>query len=146
MRQVKEVIEGRSVISTPPDAAVLDVVRTMTEKNIGAVPVIDNARLIGIFTERDLMTRVVSRELAPAETKISDVMSRDVGSAGPDDVLADCIDKMQSSGYRHLPVVSDGKVIGVISLRDLLQVDRKQIRHENDLLNELVTEEPYYDV
>lgn len=145
MKQVRQLIEGRSVFSTSPDANVLDVARTMTEKNIGAMPVIEDSRLVGIFSERDLMTRVVSRELSPSTTRISDVMSGDVASVTPDENLVECIDRMQKNGYRHLPVMEGDDVIGMISLRDLLDCDRQNVRHEKEILAELV-QEPIYDV
>lgn len=145
MKQVRQLIEGRSVFSTSPDANVLDVARTMTEKNIGAMPVIQNNRLVGIFSERDLMTRVVSRELSPSTTKISDVMSSDVASVTPDEQLLECIDRMQKNGYRHLPVMDGDDIVGMISLRDLLDCDRQDLRHEKEILAELV-QEPIYDV
>lgn len=145
MKDVRQLIEGRSVVSTSPDASVLDVVRTMTENNIGAVPVIQDSKLVGIFSERDVMTRVVSKELSPSSTKISDVMSTDVGSATPEDSLTDCIEKMKKNGYRHLPVVEGETVIGFISLRDILDRARLDLRHEKEILSELV-EEPTYDL
>lgn len=145
MKKVRELIEGRSVVSTSPESTVLDAVRTMTERNIGAMPVIQDSRLVGVFSERDLMTRVVARQLSPVETSISDVMSGNVSSATPDDELTECIEKMKKNGYRHLPVLDGDKVVGFISLRDLLDCDRQAVRHEKEILEELV-QEPTYDL
>lgn len=146
MKHVKDVIEGRELISATPDATVLEIARTMSERRIGAVPVLEGTRLVGIFTERDLMTRVVTKELSAADTRVSEVMTPDVASANPGDPLPECIERMQASGYRHLPVLDGDVVVGVISLRDLLQVDRLAIRHQKEVLSELVTDTPIYDV
>lgn len=145
MKHVRQLIKSRPLISTSPDASVLEVARTMTENNIGAVPVLESSRLVGIFSERDLMTRVVSRELSPSTTTISEVMTKDVTSVALEDCLPDCIELMQKNGYRHMPVIENDEVVGIISLRDLLDRDRRDVRHEKEILSELV-QEPIYDV
>lgn len=146
MKRVRDIIEGQRLISTNAKTTVLEVARKMSEHNIGAVPVLDGTKLVGIFSERDLMSRVVSKGRVPSETSIAEVMTPEVGAAAPDDSLNECIEKMQSKGYRHLPVVEGEKVLGMLSLRDLLQVDRIDGKRERKLLTELVKEEPIYDV
>jgi CBS domain-containing protein len=104
--------------------SVLEVAHYMTKKRIGAVTVVDGeGRPIGVFSERDLMERVVTAGRAPAETVVSEVMSKDVVIGSPDDSHLDCVMKMQRRGCRHLPLVLGGKFVGMLSLRDLLRVE-----------------------
>lgn len=117
----------------------------MSEWNIGAVAVLDDERLAGVFSERDLMSRVVAKGLDPDATSVSTVMTRDLVVASPDDDFDDAIQKMHSIGSRHLPVVADGKLIGMISLRDLLEVDDAAQRQRATFLRDLVTYSPDYE-
>jgi CBS domain-containing protein len=100
----------------------------MARNNIGAVPVMDGTRLVGIFSERDVINRVVAKNLGPALTKVSDVMTTNIVVADVDETHEDCLKKMKQANCRHLPVVDGQTLVGMISLRDLLDVDI----HEKD--------------
>jgi CBS domain-containing protein len=121
MHTLRHVIRQLKLISAPSDALVLDVAVAMSEGHVGAIPILDDERLVGIFSERDLMTRVVVSGRDPRATRISDVMTHDVVTAGLDDTVAACVEKMRAAGCRHLPVVYAGRVISMLSMRDLLR-------------------------
>jgi CBS domain-containing protein len=146
MKLVREMIAGQTLISVRSDTSVRNAVQLMTDRNIGALPVLEGSALIGIFTERDVMSRVVARNLSPANTNVSQVMTREVAAAAPEDTMIACIERMQSSGYRHLPVVENDAVIGMISLRDLLDYQRDAVEREKNILSDLVRDDPIYDV
>lgn len=95
----------------------------MTERNVGAVPILDGDRLVGFFSERDVLKRVVAAGRAPASTRVDEVMTSPVIIAEAEESFEACLQRMKAAGCRHLPVVSGGKLIGVVSLRDLLLVD-----------------------
>jgi len=121
MKTVGEIVRGRPLLFVADTMKVHDVARFMTERKIGAVPVLSKERLVGVFSERDLMTRIVVPGRDAQETRVRDVMTRDLVIAGPAESLVDCQAKMVVRGCRHLPVVSDGRLLGFVSLRDLLQ-------------------------
>lgn len=145
MKQIAELIEGRPLFYISTGEKVRDAARRMTDWNIGAVAVLDDERLAGVFSERDLMSRVVAKGLDPDATPVSSVMTRNLVVASPDDDYEDAIQKMHSIGSRHLPVVENGKLIGMISLRDLLEVDDAAQRQKASFLGELVTYSPDYE-
>ncbi len=120
MHRIRRVIERKHVVHAHPDASVLEAATTMSEGRVGAIPILDGEELVGIFSERDLMTRVVVPGRDPGATPVAEVMTRDVVHAAPDESVEDCLDKMRRAGCRHLPVVADGRVIAVLSMRDLL--------------------------
>jgi CBS domain-containing protein len=145
MKQIGELIEGQTLIVIEPGWSVRNAAERMTERNIGAVAVVEKGTLAGVFSERDIMSRVVAKGLDPDSTEVSDVMSRElVVAASTEDVLS-AIQKMHSIGSRHLPVVDDGKLVGMISIRDLLEMDDRDQRAKATFLSELVTYSPDYE-
>jgi CBS domain-containing protein len=145
MKQIAEIIEDQVLTVIDPSLTVRNAAQKMVEKNIGAVAVVDSGKLAGIFSERDLMTRVVAKGLDPDGTKVDDVMSKDLVIADPSDELDDALEKMYSIHARHLPVVQNGKLVGMVSIRDLLEVDDAHQRAKAKFLRELVTYSPDYD-
>jgi len=118
-RSISEFIEEKPPISLPADLSVRDAAKVMAEHHIGAVLVVQANELMGIFTERDLVNRVVARGLNPEITLLIQVMTRAPETVAPDQVLADALDIMIEKGFRHLPVVDRGKIAGVLSMRDI---------------------------
>jgi CBS domain-containing protein len=108
-----------------PEATVLDAVRVMAREGVGAVAVVDNAgksQLQGIFTERDVMLRVVEQERNPRVTKVGDVMTSPVETASEETTATDALTLMLDRHLRHLPIVgSDGRLLGMLSVRNLLE-------------------------
>ncbi len=121
MHTLKRMVQRLLLISVEPDATVMDVAVTMSEGRIGAIPIIEGERLVGIFSERDLMTRVVVSGRDAHETRVEEVMTPKVVTAGLDEPVGRCLEKMRRAGCRHLPVVQDGRVIAMLSMRVLLK-------------------------
>ena len=121
-RTVLQSMNRRHVVSLPPSASVHDAACTMTKANCGSVLIIDTAgTMLGILTERDLMTRVLARSLDARTTPVTQVMTRNPQCVGPETKVADAVLIMIERGFRHLPVVdAAGRVLGVISARDAL--------------------------
>ena len=133
MHTLRQLISRLNLISAEPDAMVFDVALAMSEGRIGAIPIIEGERLVGIFSERDLMTRVVVAGRDARATRVADVMTHEVVTAGLDESVDRCLQMMQRVGCRHLPVVHDGRVISMLSMRDLLRDEieeqGEEIRH-----------------
>jgi CBS domain-containing protein len=110
----------------------------MAEKKIGAVPVLAGDRLVGVFSERDLMTRVVCPGRDARTTLIRDVMTRDLVVADPAQSHDECMAKMAARGCRHLPVVQQDRLLSFLSLRDLMRVDLEEKTEELAMMNHYV--------
>jgi CBS domain-containing protein len=124
-------LRGQHLAVVGPASSVFEAARLMTERGIGAVPVVDGDRLAGIFTERDLMTRVVAAGLDPSTTSVRDVMSTDLVVA---DVMEGCdetLPRLQKARVRHLLVLKEGRLAGIVSLRDL--IDREMADKDETL-------------
>ena len=134
MHRVHRVLRRVQLISAPPEATVFEVALTMTEGRVGAIPILDGETLVGIFSERDLMQRVVVTGRDPKTTRVSEVMTRNVVTTMLDDSVDASREKMKSAGCRHLPVVDEGRVLGVISMRDLL---RDELEEQGDEIQHL---------
>ena len=120
MHSLEQVLRNRQLVTAHPDDLVLDVIQRMTAASVGAVSVLADNRLVGVFSERDLMTRVVVAGRTAESTRIGEVMTREVVTADLDESRDECLAKMQRAGCRHLPVLAHGHVIAMVSIRDLL--------------------------
>jgi CBS domain-containing protein len=118
-----DLLKNQVVVSGEPHQTVLDVARLMVNHNIGAVPVLQHGKLVGIFSERDLMNRVIVGGKDPAQTAVGQVMTEDPMTVQPGDSVETCMTLMRRHGFRHLPVCSGRELKGVVSLRDLLLHD-----------------------
>jgi CBS domain-containing protein len=145
MRQIGEIIEGHPLFHVPSTSTVRDAARTMSDRNIGAIAVLDSGKLVGIFSERDVLTRIVAEGRDPDETRVDSVMTKDIIVAAPADDINEALQKMHECNCRHLPVVQGGNLVGMISIRDLLRVDDDANRAKATFLNELVTYSPDYE-
>jgi len=145
MRQIGEIIEGHPLFHVPSTATVRDVARTMSARNVGAIAVLDGGKLVGIFSERDVLTRIVAEGRNPDDTRVDSVMTKDIIVAAPTDDMNKALQKMHDCNCRHLPVVQGGNLVGMISIRDLLQVDDDDNRAKATFLRELVTYSPDYE-
>ena len=145
MKQIAELIEGQTLTVIEPGWTVFSAAQRMAERNIGAVAVVDHGTLAGVFSERDIMSRVVAKGLDPNDTAVDAVMTKEIVVAEPNENVDTALQKMHSIGSRHLPVVHDGKLVGMISIRDLLEVDDAQQRAKATFLGELVTYSPDYE-
>jgi CBS domain-containing protein len=118
-RSVVQLIK-RQAIHLAPSASVREAAQLMSEKHNGALLVMDEGRLAGIFTERDVLNRVVAVGRDPDSTPLSEVMTRDLVTLGPQTAATLALHVMGEVGFRHLPVVENDKVYGIISLRDFV--------------------------
>ncbi len=124
MRSICELIEGRKLYTIRETASILEAAKLMVKHKIGALPVTnDEGNIIGIFTERDLLKRVVATELDIKETKVSQVMTRKLVIASADETPMYCLRKMKEKKFRHMLIAEGKKIIGIVSQRDLTEVD-----------------------
>jgi CBS domain-containing protein len=110
-------------VTMPSDASVLEAARQMRDVGIGDVIVLENDRIFGILTDRDIVVRVVAEERDPEETRLAEVCSRELTTLSPDDSIDRAIEMMRAKAIRRVPVVQNGRPVGVVSLGDLA-VDR----------------------
>jgi CBS domain-containing protein len=103
-----------------PSASAFEAARIMTEHGVGALPVVRAGKLIGIFSERDLMTRVVAEGRNPGTTKVSEVMTPKPKTVRPDETVENCLAVMQELGFRHMPICEEDDFHGIVSMRDLV--------------------------
>ncbi|MDX1516658.1 MAG: CBS domain-containing protein [Woeseiaceae bacterium] len=123
MKLVQHLLDGkgRNVIAIEPDASVLDAIRLMAEKGIGSLVVMSGDELKGIVTERDYARKVIIKGRASDTTPVRDIMTSDVITTSPDERVNTCMQLMTTKKCRHLPVLENGKVVGIISIGDLVQ-------------------------
>jgi CBS domain-containing protein len=145
MKQIGEIIEGHPLFHVSPTDSVREVARTMSKHKVGAIAVLDAGKLVGIFSERDVLTRIVAEGRNADETHVESVMTKDIIVAAPADDINKALQKMRDCNCRHLPVVHSGRLVGMISIRDLLQVDDDDNRAQATFLRELVTYSPDYE-
>jgi CBS domain-containing protein len=127
MATIRDLISNRTIHFVQPNQTVFDAASYMVERNVGAVPVLDDTKLVGIFSERDIMRRVVTEGRNPVTTRIAEVMTTDLRTVDPGASSEEAMCMMQSHGVRHLPVCEGRTLVGFLSLRDLLrcQMDEK---------------------
>ncbi len=113
--------KGRHIISVTSDSSVLDAIRVMAEKAIGAVVVIDDGVLLGILSERDYARKVIIKGRSSESTPVADIMTKEVLTTSASQTVNDCMNMMTEKKIRHLPVVEDDTVIGMISIGDLVE-------------------------
>ena len=123
MHTVQQILEtkGKAVFSIAEDATAMDAAKVMNDHHIGALVVTRGEKVVGIFTERDILNRVVAQQRAPAETVVRDVMTTPVACCSPGTSRAECRGVMRGRRIRHLPVVDDQRLVGIISVGDILQ-------------------------
>ena len=120
MALIYDLVKDRRVLTTDADSTVLEAARFMMEHRIGAVPVLRNGELVGIFSERDVMNRVVAAGRAPGTTKVSEVMTSNPKTVAMDETVENCLFMMREFGFRHVLITDDKNVKGLVSLRDIL--------------------------
>jgi CBS domain-containing protein len=135
--------KGSAVHTVAPDATVLDAVRRMNEAGVGSLLVMNGDELVGIFTERDVLRRVVDSDLDAAATRIAKVMTRDLVTVGPGATVAEAMTVVTEKRCRHLPVCEEGRLLGVVSSGDLTRwATRSQATHIQDLVNYITGKYP----
>lgn len=137
METVAQILQrkGHQIWSVPVTATVFEALQVMAEKNIGAVLVMDGERVAGIFSERDFVRRVGAQGLDPATTPIRQVMSSPVLSISPKATVEECLAVMTEKRLRHLPVVENDRVVGVVSIGDAVKA---ALEHREFTIQQLV--------
>ncbi len=140
MAAVRDILakKGSLIVALPPSASVLEAARVMSERSVGAVLVIDEGHLVGIFTERDILRRVVAEGRDPAKEPLSNVVTKDVLTCTPATPLDECRALMTTRRLRHLPVVGPDGLCGVISSGDVLAFQVAEQQSEIQDLNRYV--------
>ena len=143
MATVRDILsrKGTDVVSVPPTATVLDAARRMNERGIGGVVVLADGVLVGIFTERDVLRRVVVPMRPPGGTTVAEVMTTPVTTCGSATPIEQCAELMTGRRIRHLPVMDDGVLSGIVTIGDLLAFQVRDQEATIQYMNNLV-----YDV
>lgn len=140
MPTVKEILvkKGAEVVTAPATTSVLEAARLMNERGIGGVVVTDEDSVVGIFSERDILRRVVAEQRDPSTTVLGDVMTTPVVDAAPDTTLEDCRAIMTERRIRHIPIVEGGALCGIITIGDILANQVREQQHQIEYLNAYV--------
>ena len=121
MATIRDLLSNRTIHYVQPEQTVFEAANYMVQCNVGAVPVLDGTKLVGIFSERDIMKRVVTESRDPMTTHIGDVMTTELHTVAPSATCHDAMTLMQEQAVRHLPVCEGTTLVGFLSLRDLLR-------------------------
>ena len=122
LREKAQLRDKVSAIQTiPPTATVFDAISLMAERNIGALPVVQGGRLIGMLSERDYTRKVMLMGRTSRDTLVSEIMTQNPVTVGPDNTVSDCMEIMTEQRVRHLPVVENGELLGILSIGDLVK-------------------------
>ena len=134
MATIRDLISNRTIHYVQPEQTVFEAAGYMVDHNVGAVPVLEDTQLVGIFSERDIMKRVVTEGRDPRSTRISEVMSTDLRTLGPNASSEDAMCLMQTHGVRHMPVCEGRTLVGFLSLRDLLRCHLDEKSNEAEVM------------
>lgn len=137
-----DLISTQDTYRAEASQSVFDVAQAMVDRNIGAVPVLRDGLLVGIFSERDLMRRVVVEGRDPRTTSVEDVMTDDPLTVTPDESIETCMVLMRRHGFRHLPICEGKQLRGVVSLRDILLHDLNEKDHEVRMMRAYIQAAP----
>jgi CBS domain-containing protein len=130
MSTLRDLVKDRKIYSVDAARTVLEAARFMLEHNIGALPVLRNGELAGIFSERDVMNRVVAVGRNPAYTAVSEVMTANPRAVGLDESIEECLFIMHEFGFRHLPIVDGKDLKGLVSLRDVVMHQAAELERQ----------------
>ena len=131
-RSIRTIIENQQILTAPSTTTVSDAARLMRDQKTGALMVCDKKRLVGMFTERDALFRVTAEQADPKTTLLSDVMTADPQTIGPDKPLGHALHMMYEGGFRYVPVIENGHPIGMVSAHDALGPELKEFVAEMD--------------
>lgn len=119
-RTIRDIIKGQELLTAPSTMSVAEAARLMKQRNVGAMMVVDEGRLVGMFTERDALFRVLAADLDGGSTPLAQVMTRNPRTISPERSFAHALGFMHEGRFRHLPVVEDDRPVGMISVRDAM--------------------------
>ena len=121
--KVKDILKakGNVALSIAPDTLIFDALQLMSEKNVGALLVMENGKLVGIFSERDYARKIILKGRTSLDTEVREIMTQDVFTVTPEETIDQCMVLMSGKRIRHLPVVQGSEVVGVISIGDVVK-------------------------
>jgi CBS domain-containing protein len=136
MQQVKHLLgaKGKEVFAVAPDAPVIDAIRQMADKNVGALVVMKGSELVGIISERDYARKVILKDRSSRDTPVADIMTASVVTVATDATVDECMRLCTDGRLRHLPVLDGGRVVGVVSIGDLVKAT---ISEQKETINQL---------
>ncbi|MBT5031622.1 MAG: CBS domain-containing protein [Proteobacteria bacterium] len=123
-------LKGNEIFSIEPEATVFEAIQEMDKKNVGALLVVQKEKVAGIISERDYMRKVILKNRSSKDTTVAEVMTRDVCYVTLNELVNECMALMTEKRFRHLPVIEDGKVLGIISLGDVVKTIIDEQDHE----------------
>jgi CBS domain-containing protein len=138
MESIKDILQGREVFTIQSGSSVKDAVNYMALKGVGLVPVMKNEMLVGVFSERDLVKRVIAKDKDLILTLVDDVMSTNLVIGKIDEPNESVLAKMKEAKTRHILIIDNEKLVGVLSLRDLLEIDLNQCKTTVEVLNNYI--------
>jgi CBS domain-containing protein len=138
MENVKEILANREIFAVKKGMSVKEVVLYMAEKSVGLVPVMDEGKLVGVFSERDIVKRVIAKGKSLEETKIDDVMSTKLIIADINESNESVLAKMKEANTRHILIIENEKLVGVLAMRDLLELDLSACKLTVEVLNNYI--------
>ncbi len=136
MKKLRDIMREGFLFAVRRNATVAEAVRTMCERNVGIVAVLEDDRLIGVFSERDVVRRLIDRGRDPKTTTVEQVMTHDLVIAAEDEDYQTAMRTMDQANIRHLPVVRGSQLVSMLSIRDLLRVDMQRMGEELRSLQE----------
>jgi CBS domain-containing protein len=139
---IYDLVNTQQIFPAQIGQTVFDVARAMVERNIGAVPVLRDGLLVGIFSERDLLRRVVAEGKDPRTVRVEQVMTEDPLTVAPDESVETCMLLMRRHGFRHLPICEGRELRGIVSLRDILLHNLNEKDHEVRMMRAYIQTTP----
>lgn len=127
---VPNIINNQTLHTLSPDNTVHEAAKLMASKHISALLITENSRLVGIITERDMTAKVLANAMDPDATRVGAVMTPNPDVLSPNDTALEALELMRLRGYRHLPIVDDEKIIGIISIRDLYVKAKEELEED----------------
>jgi CBS domain-containing protein len=130
-QRIRDVMEREKLLTAPPQTTVSEAATSMATRKVGAIMVVEGRRLVGIFTERDVVTRVIARGLDVRSTRLADVMTADPKTMSPEKSFGYAMLMMHEGGFRHVPVIENGEPVGIVSARNALDPDLEEFVAES---------------
>ena len=137
---IKDVMEREKLLTAPPETTVSEAAKLMAKRKVDAIMVVDSRRLVGIFTERDALFRVIARDLDSQTTRLIDVMTREPITISPDKSFGYALLVMQENDFHHVPVIENGELIGVVSARSALDPELEEFISESQRRKHILRE------
>ena len=138
MENIKEILSDRELYTVNKGTTIRNAVMYMAEKKVGLVPIMDDGKLVGVFSERDLVRRVIAQNKSLDETKVEDVMSTKLIVAEVNEANESLLAKMKEANTRHILIIENEKLIGVLAMRDLLELDLSACKLTVEVLNNYI--------